>query len=92
MAQQVRQKLLILNTLHFFIQTGAVIASRLSENKDWNILLLEAGVDETIITDTPRLFPILQSTNFDWNYTFAPQENAFRCKLRELKLLYTSIE
>lgn len=39
---------------------GAVIANRLSENPNWKILLLEAGGDETEISDVPALAAYLQ--------------------------------
>ncbi|KAL7643762.1 UNVERIFIED_CONTAM: hypothetical protein RMT77_005768 [Armadillidium vulgare] len=48
---------------------GAVVASRLSENSDFQVLLLEAGGDETGITDTPALFAKFMRTEQDWNYT-----------------------
>lgn len=43
-----------------------------------NVLLLEAGGDETILTDVPKLFAQLQKTDFNWNYTSVSQKNAFR--------------
>ncbi|XP_046455622.1 glucose dehydrogenase [FAD, quinone]-like [Daphnia pulex] len=57
---------------------GAVIANRLSEVADWNILLLEAGDDETITGQVPLLAASLQLTNMDWQYKTEPQDNA--CK------------
>nr|CAH7724673.1 unnamed protein product [Callosobruchus chinensis] len=47
---------------------GAVVASRLSEIPEWNVLLLEAGPDETEITDVPSLAAYLQLSRMDWAY------------------------
>ncbi len=58
---------------------GAVVASRLSERKNWTILLLEAGGDETEISDIPSLAGYLQLTDLDWQYKTAPSstDNAY---------------
>ncbi|RXG52129.1 Glucose dehydrogenase [FAD, quinone] [Armadillidium vulgare] len=48
---------------------GAVVANRLSENSDFQVLLLEAGGDETAITVTPAFSLSLIGTEIDWNYT-----------------------
>lgn len=34
---------------------GAVVASRLSEIRNWTVLLIEAGGDETEISDVPGI-------------------------------------
>lgn len=47
---------------------GSVVASRLSENPDWKILLLEAGGDPPIESEIPNFFIALQKSKFDWNY------------------------
>ena len=39
---------------------GAVIANRLTEEPNWRVLLLEAGGDETEISDVPSLAAYLQ--------------------------------
>jgi len=52
---------------------GAVIANRLSENPNWKILLLEAGGDETEISDVPALAAYLQLGRMDWKYKTEPQ-------------------
>lgn len=54
--------------------SGAVVASRLSEIKDWNVLLLEAGGDETEISDVPLLAGYLQLSQLDWQYKTEPQD------------------
>lgn len=47
---------------------GAVLASRLSEISEWNILLLEAGPDETYLSDVPLVYPVLQQSDLDWKF------------------------
>uniref|UniRef100_A0A1B0GIG2 Putative glucose dehydrogenase fad quinone-like zootermopsis nevadensis n=1 Tax=Lutzomyia longipalpis TaxID=7200 RepID=A0A1B0GIG2_LUTLO len=49
---------------------GAAVAARLSEVQKWSVLLLEAGPDETYISDVPQLFPTLQQSELDWNLSF----------------------
>ncbi|XP_014286162.1 glucose dehydrogenase [FAD, quinone] [Halyomorpha halys] len=55
---------------------GAVLANRLSEIENWNILLLEAGGDETDLSDVPLLAAFLQLSKMDWQYKTEPQPNA----------------
>jgi len=55
---------------------GAVVANRLSEVEDWNILLLEAGGDETETSDVPALAAFLQLSELDWQYKTEPQSTA----------------
>ena len=52
---------------------GAVVANRLSENPRWKVLLLEAGEDETEISDVPALAAYLQLGRMDWKYKTEPQ-------------------
>lgn len=47
---------------------GAILASRLSEISEWNILLLEAGPDETYLSDVPLVYPVLQQSDLDWKF------------------------
>ncbi|XP_014247177.1 glucose dehydrogenase [FAD, quinone] [Cimex lectularius] len=51
---------------------GAVVANRLSEVKSWSVLLVEAGGDETEISDIPSLAGYLQLTDLDWKYKTEP--------------------
>ncbi|KZC09328.1 Glucose dehydrogenase [acceptor] [Dufourea novaeangliae] len=55
---------------------GAVLANRLSENKKWNVLLLEAGGPETLLHQIPILVGYFQLSNFNWGYNVEPQANA----------------
>lgn len=47
---------------------GAIMAARLSEISEWNILLLEAGPDETYLSEVPLVFPTLQQSDLDWKF------------------------
>ncbi|XP_014258386.1 glucose dehydrogenase [FAD, quinone]-like [Cimex lectularius] len=55
---------------------GCVLANRLTEVPDWTVLLLEAGGDETVLSETPLIAQLLWGTPLDWNYTTTPQKNA----------------
>ena len=55
---------------------GAVLANRLTENSNWNVLLLEAGGDETFLSDVPALAASLQGSKLDWKYKTEPLSTA----------------
>ncbi|KAJ8958473.1 hypothetical protein NQ318_002265 [Aromia moschata] len=55
---------------------GAVVANRLSEVEKWKVLLLEAGGDETEISDVPLMAGYLQLSGLDWQYKSEPQGQA----------------
>ncbi|XP_049311685.1 glucose dehydrogenase [FAD, quinone] [Bactrocera dorsalis] len=55
---------------------GCVLASRLSEVPHWRILLLEAGGQETEISDVPLLSLYLHKSKLDWKYRTQPQNTA----------------
>ncbi|XP_055907264.1 glucose dehydrogenase [FAD, quinone] [Eupeodes corollae] len=57
---------------------GAVIANRLSEIKNATVLLLEAGDQETLLSDVPVMAALTQITRYNWGYKSDPVENA--CK------------
>ncbi|XP_037087074.1 glucose dehydrogenase [FAD, quinone]-like [Pollicipes pollicipes] len=55
---------------------GAVVANRLTENPAHKVLLLEAGGDETEVSDVPALAGYLQLSKLDWQYKTEPQPSA----------------
>lgn len=56
---------------------GAVMANRLSEVPNWNVLLLEAGPDEFVVSDMPIMFPVLQLSPLDWQFKTEPGDRYF---------------
>ncbi|KAF2899059.1 hypothetical protein ILUMI_07115 [Ignelater luminosus] len=70
------------NTLHdgdefdFIIvgagSAGSIVANRLSQVKDWKVLLLEAGSYPSALSEIPALLFSLQRTPEDWQYQMEP--------------------
>jgi choline dehydrogenase-like flavoprotein len=52
---------------------GCVLANRLTENPNWNVLLIEAGKVETLVQNVPVLAAYMQSTAYNWGYSSEPQ-------------------
>lgn len=52
---------------------GCALASRLTEDKNTTVLLIEAGKPEMILTDVPALAPYFQGTDYSWQYYMEPQ-------------------
>lgn len=55
---------------------GSAIANRLSENKKWRVLLLEAGYPQNLLNKVPLMVGYYQLTDYNWGYKIEPQENA----------------
>ncbi|CAH2246670.1 jg21795 [Pararge aegeria aegeria] len=47
---------------------GSVVANRLSEIEEWNVLVLEAGPEPPIESDIPNLEGALYRSKYDWQY------------------------
>ncbi|KAF9002480.1 GMC oxidoreductase-domain-containing protein [Cyathus striatus] len=62
---------------------GPVIASRLTENPNFRVLVLEAGPSNEGIVDidAPGLWTNLAKSSFDWNFTTVPQAALNGCSL-----------
>ncbi|EKM76333.1 hypothetical protein AGABI1DRAFT_45074 [Agaricus bisporus var. burnettii JB137-S8] len=54
---------------------GSLVTARLSENPQYNILVIEAGPwhEDIFSSRVPGLLVNLRNTNVDWNYTTVPQ-------------------
>jgi len=54
---------------------GCVLANRLSEVLNWEVLLIEAGGKENYIMDIPLAAQLLQFTEANWKYSMEPSGN-----------------
>jgi choline dehydrogenase-like flavoprotein len=54
---------------------GSVVASRLSEIPDWNVLLIEAGGDPPLASEIPAMFFSLQKSDIDWQFRTEQQKD-----------------
>jgi choline dehydrogenase-like flavoprotein len=55
---------------------GCAIASRLSENPKWKVLLLEAGNSENLLMDIPMMVHFLQAYDINWKYKTEPSKTS----------------
>lgn len=60
---------------------GCVLASRLSEDKNVTVLVLEAGQPEMFLTDVPGIAPWFQTTPYTWQYFMEYQPEVCMGKL-----------
>ncbi|XP_025423008.1 glucose dehydrogenase [FAD, quinone]-like isoform X1 [Sipha flava] len=72
---------------------GSVVASRLSEIDNWQVLLIEAGEKALHIMDIPLLAPYFQESSINWKYRTVPNNNSClgyegkRCKFPRGKVM-----
>ncbi|XP_051160864.1 glucose dehydrogenase [FAD, quinone]-like [Leptopilina boulardi] len=55
---------------------GSPIAARLSEEKNFSVLLIEAGLDEHTVTQVPSFFRNYIGSAIDWNFTTESENQA----------------
>jgi glucose dehydrogenase (acceptor) len=55
---------------------GATVASRLSEESQFSVLLLEAGLDEPTGTQIPSFFFNFLGSDIDWKYHTESEDEA----------------
>lgn len=51
---------------------GSVVVNRLTENPNWKVLVLESGVEKTIVSDVPAAAPAGLLTNSAYHYVDNP--------------------
>ncbi|KAJ8958502.1 hypothetical protein NQ318_002296 [Aromia moschata] len=56
--------------------SGSAIANRLSEVPEFKVLLLEAGEEETTITQVPAMQPYLRSSHYTWEHITVLQNHS----------------
>ncbi|XP_069681264.1 glucose dehydrogenase [FAD, quinone]-like [Periplaneta americana] len=66
---------------------GCLLAARLSEIPEWNVLLLEAGGEETFLHDIPLLAPLFILSPSSWGY-MAERNDTFGLGLRDGRLIW----
>ncbi|GFG37716.1 hypothetical protein Cfor_11790 [Coptotermes formosanus] len=54
---------------------GCVLANRLSEVRNWKVLLIEAGGKENYVMDIPLIAQLLQFSEANWKYNMEPSGN-----------------
>ncbi|XP_047995562.1 ecdysone oxidase-like [Leguminivora glycinivorella] len=62
---------------------GSVVANRLSEIDQWSILLIEAGGDPPVLSHIPALYPFLENTEYNWNYTTVKTRKTNQANIHE---------
>ncbi|XP_070507031.1 glucose dehydrogenase [FAD, quinone]-like [Chironomus tepperi] len=91
------EKLAYFNEYDFIIvgsgPAGCVLANRLTENPNWNVLLIEAGTVEFVIEQIPALAPFEFFSRYNWRYVSEKQPYGCfgskdgRCKVYQGKAL-----
>jgi GMC oxidoreductase len=66
------------------------LASRLAEDKDKSILLIEAGDDpsDDPNIDVPLMADSVRGSSFDWQYQTVPQKHAFLGHIDQVKMSF----
>ncbi|XP_027836944.2 glucose dehydrogenase [FAD, quinone]-like [Aphis gossypii] len=57
---------------------GSIVAARLSEICEWNILLLEAGGDPPESSEIPLKWSLALNTEYDWKFLTEKEDNLFK--------------
>ncbi|XP_014261875.1 glucose dehydrogenase [FAD, quinone]-like isoform X2 [Cimex lectularius] len=55
---------------------GSLVAGRLAENVEHDVLLIEAGGEASSLQDIPIISPMQQKSPYDWQYKTVPQKSS----------------